>query len=213
MVGSQSSPGTRLVFLGLIILAFLTTPRPKGGYCFELVLRPPQLAFFEWPAVLPEDFDFPWFEIWDTEQSRKESELIWKIAHKAVVVNEWRGEISPTIPQACPTCASGVAELVIHRFWSCPQALRMWQFTSDILGLFTSNLLEVQWRHAVFGDTIQFNNLAVLRHSTLLPSGTYGLCGIKWIFIGCNGTMVKLLILFGKDLLIMERLHGPRCSP
>jgi hypothetical protein len=122
---------------------FLEYTTAKGRMLLRARTAPPQLALFKWLAILPEDFDFLWSEIWDAERAWKEFGLIWKIAHKVVVVNEWREKISPTIPQACPMCASGVAKLVIHRFWSCPQVLRTWQFTSDILGLFTSNLLEV----------------------------------------------------------------------
>jgi hypothetical protein len=90
------------------------------------------------------------------------------MAHRAIAINEWRGKISPSTSHACPTCTSGATESVIHRFWSCPHALRTWQFTSDILGLLTSNLPEVEWRHALFGETIQSNSQAILRHWVLL---------------------------------------------
>jgi hypothetical protein len=93
----------------------------------------PNVVMRKWQGVLPITYKLRWDNTWDRERIRKEAGLIWLAWHRAVAVNEWRGRINRNIPQDCPVCGSGAIELVLHRFWECEAARRVWSWGLYIL--------------------------------------------------------------------------------
>lgn len=83
---------------------------------------PPQVALRKWDLILLGDFKFQWATIWDTRRVRIEADLLWRISHKALAVNQWRGCISP-VDMRCHVCLTGEDETIPQRFWGCLQSL------------------------------------------------------------------------------------------
>jgi hypothetical protein len=76
----------------------------------------PNVVIRKWQGVLPETYKFRWDNTWDGERIKKEAGLIWLTWHRAVAINEWRGQVNRVIPQRCPVCGIGATESVLHRF-------------------------------------------------------------------------------------------------
>jgi hypothetical protein len=90
--------------------SFLDYITAKGRAILRTRHPPFTLAISKWAQVLPRDFQFPWADVWDVEQARKESGLLWRLAHRTVVVNVWHSVISSTIILDCPVCNTTAAE-------------------------------------------------------------------------------------------------------
>jgi hypothetical protein len=93
----------------------------------------PDVIESKWQGVLPANFRLRWDNTWDSERICKEAGLIWLTWHRAVAINEWRGQFTTTTPQGCPMCLSGAPELVLHRFWECKSAKVAWFWGIHIL--------------------------------------------------------------------------------
>jgi hypothetical protein len=93
----------------------------------------PNVVTIKWQGVLPMDYKLRWDNVWDGEKVRKEAGLIWLVWHRAVAVNEWRGRINVTMPQACKVCNTGTVESILHRFWECNSAKKVWSWDMPIL--------------------------------------------------------------------------------
>jgi hypothetical protein len=76
----------------------------------------PDVVATKWQGVLPKNYNLRWANAWDDKRVRKEAGLIWMTWHRAVAVNERRGQINVAIPQACRVCNNGTLESVLHRF-------------------------------------------------------------------------------------------------
>jgi hypothetical protein len=85
--------------------------------------------------------------------------MLWRIAHRAVAVNLWRGKISPFVVLNCPICDTGEVETVVHCFWSCLFSQRVWQVLLCLLSilLLEDSLLEVDihWHHAILEEQLE----------------------------------------------------------
>lgn len=126
----------------------------KGRAILRRTHPPPEVAATKWDSILPPDFDFQWGSIWDNRRIRKESDLLWRICHKALAVNHWRGKISPTIDTSCPICKCNAAETIAHRFWDCPDTQRVWRYSCEFLSRIendTSTDIIIDTSHAMFG--------------------------------------------------------------
>jgi hypothetical protein len=138
--------------------------------------QPPlQLARRKWSPTLPDDFKFRWSTIWDHERQKKEVGLMWQIWHKAVVVNVWRGKISPNIDVSCTVCDSGQDETVLHRFWDCIASQQVWYAVTCLLKHLAApttndgwNLPD--WKQTIFAQRLPCKFHKVSRYWTLLKS-------------------------------------------
>jgi hypothetical protein len=84
-------------------------------------------------GVLPAHFNFDWKKLWDRTRARKESTLIWLMWHHGVVVNAWRHSINAEFNGDCSLCHPQVEESILHRFWHCPSACRIWDWATSLL--------------------------------------------------------------------------------
>lgn len=87
----------------------------------------------KWGGTLPDDFRLRWKTVWHKDRTWKEARLIWLIWHYVVAVNHWRGRIDGTMDIRCPVCPRRSEESMLHRFWECLSAQRVWQWAIHIM--------------------------------------------------------------------------------
>nr|PNR58296.1 hypothetical protein PHYPA_005291 [Physcomitrium patens] len=87
---------------------------------------------FQWDPGRFRWKDHDGFNVWD-KRTRKEAGLLWLVWHCAVAVNILRGRMNVNVAQSCPVCAEGIAETMIHTFWECSAANRVWKWGSSTL--------------------------------------------------------------------------------
>lgn len=91
----------------------------------------------KWSGVLPISYRLQWLNTRDSETIKKEAGLIWAVWHKRVEVNAWRAKFARQggIDQCCPMCLTGTRETVLHRFWECRAAAKVWRWGMLVMDL------------------------------------------------------------------------------
>jgi hypothetical protein len=90
---------------------FMNFTTQTGRTMLRKRYTPPDLVSTKWNLQLPSNFQLDWGDTWDAERARKEAGLIWRLWHKAIVVNKWRGRISANIDTSCTMCTDAIAGL------------------------------------------------------------------------------------------------------
>lgn len=120
----------------------------------------PDVIQRKWQGILPLTHRLRWKTIWVKYRTPKEAGLVWLVWHRAVAVNAWRATVNPLTPTGCPVCPRHSHESVLHRFWECPAARRVWQW-----GIHIANTLVMSrdaqgpwqpltWKQGIFSDRI-----------------------------------------------------------
>ena len=86
----------------------------------------PDVVAKKWQGILLGRFRLRWASIWDKQRVRKEAGLLWRLWHRAVEVNAWRGVINIAIVQDCAVCRIGARETALHCFSECGMAKQAW---------------------------------------------------------------------------------------
>lgn len=143
----------------------------------------------KWNGVLPDDYQLKWKTVWLKDRTRKETCLLWLIWHRVVAVNYWRGQIDGTVGIRCLVCPRRSEESVLHRFWECLSAQRVWQWAIRIMNA----LLEghnaqgpwrlLSWRQGIFSK-------GSLRSSTLSRD-----CSLKSVRLCCGPYRSNVMML------------------
>jgi hypothetical protein len=97
----------------------------KGRAILRAHHPPLMLVVSKWAQVLPEDFQFPWADVWDVGGACKESGLLWRLTHCTVAVKVWHVVILPTIVLDCLVCNTTAPKSVVHHFWKCSKSERI----------------------------------------------------------------------------------------
>jgi len=58
---------------------------------------------------------------------------MWFVWHNAGAVHSWWAKISPGLDIACNCCPTGAEETPVHRFYHCPQARYVWDYSQSIM--------------------------------------------------------------------------------
>jgi hypothetical protein len=116
----------------------------------------PDVVNTKWQGVLPENYKLRWENVWDSERIWKEVGLIWLTWHRAVAINEWRGQINYATPQGCLVCLTGDMESILQRFWKCKSAKATWAWDIHILQVARQAIDQAgdgnQWRRGYVRD-------------------------------------------------------------
>ena len=93
----------------------------------------PSVVQEKWGGTLSASYKLRWLNAWDKEREKKEAGLLWAIWHKGVAVNAWQGQFQNQVDQRCVVCNMGARETVLHCFWECPKAIKVWKWCENIL--------------------------------------------------------------------------------
>jgi hypothetical protein len=145
--GKKESKSTTMLFYGPVVdLTFdqlqycwqdgsslIQYSAKKGRMFLRAKVARRDLASHKWQGILPANYQFNWKHLWDKTRTRKESMLIWLMWHHGVVVNAWRKMIKNEFRGDCCLCYPQVEETILHRFWSCPSAQRIWDWAISLM--------------------------------------------------------------------------------
>lgn len=78
-----------------------------------------------------------WSAICKSFRSTKHNALAWQVAYRIIATNKWRFPKLLDLDQlkACATCRPHVLVDVNHVVWGCPQANRIWKWSTFMLQL------------------------------------------------------------------------------
>ena len=136
----------------------------------------PDVVEKKWRGILPMGFRLRWSTIWDKQRIRKEAGLLWRIWHRAVEVNTWRGAINDTISQDCSVCRVGARETVLHCFWERKMAKDAWTWGLKIIQALADgprsrrHWAPVNWKQSIFSYRVPRRFRDVGRFWSLLRS-------------------------------------------
>jgi hypothetical protein len=105
----------------------------KGREFIRQSLPQRNLAHEKWQGILPANHRFEWKQVWNKTRARKESLLIWLMWHQGVAVNAWRHRLNNEFSGDCCFCHPPSEETILHRFWSCPSAQRVWDWATSLV--------------------------------------------------------------------------------
>ena len=134
----------------------------------------PDVVENKWRGILPQGFRLRWSTIWDSQRIRKEAGLLWRMWHRAVEVNAWRGAINATINQDCMVCQVGARETVLHCFWECKAAKEAWSWGLRIIRALADGpgrhrrWAPLNWKQSIFSYRVPRRFRDVGRFWTLL---------------------------------------------
>jgi len=111
------------------MFAFTTTLKRKMLKDFK-----PKINMMKkrWVGVLPFTFKLRWMNIWSKTRNWKETNFMWALWNKAIVVNTWRTKMDNSINQTCPLC-SNKKKFTLHKFWESCHAQWAWEYTQGIV--------------------------------------------------------------------------------
>jgi len=58
---------------------------------------------------------------------------MWSVFHSVVAVHTWRAWINTSIDTRCNCCDLGTEESPYHRFYACPRAMEVWDYSQSII--------------------------------------------------------------------------------
>lgn len=120
----------------------------------------PDVVTRKWRGILPGGFRLRWASIWDRQRVRKEAGLLWRLWHRAVEVNEWRGVINENLVQDCVVCRTGARETALHCFWECEMAKKAWEWGLMIIQTLADGSRQqrrwapVNWKQSIFAHRV-----------------------------------------------------------
>ena len=94
---------------------------------------PCTIAETKWTGMLPTNFHFQWKLFWDKMRACKKSTLIQLLWHQGIAVNVWRHKINEEFKEECCFCLPQVEETILHCFWHCSSAQRVWDWATLLL--------------------------------------------------------------------------------
>ena len=106
--------------------------------------------------VVPHGFCLQWSTIWDKQRIRKEASLFWRMSHRAIEVNAWRGVINVNLVQNCSVCRIGTREMILHCFWECKTAKDGWAWDLVIIRALANGPRSqrrwalINWKQSIF---------------------------------------------------------------
>jgi hypothetical protein len=118
------------------------------------------LAATKWRGVLPANHRFNWKQLWNKTRARKESMIIWLIWHQGIAVNAWRHMINAEFREDCCFCLPRIEESILHRFWDCPSARRVWNWATSLMNKLRTRRSHVgpwpafEMKDVIFTDTL-----------------------------------------------------------
>jgi hypothetical protein len=136
----------------------------------------PDVVDRKWRGILPQGFRLRWSTVWDNQRVRKEAGLLWRMWHRAVKVNSWRGAINVNIVQSCPVCWIGARETVLHCFWECKAAKEAWNWGMTIIQTLADgpqrqrHWTPINWKQSIFSYRVPRRFRVVGRFWALLRS-------------------------------------------
>lgn len=87
----------------------------------------------KWHGLVRAHFEHDWRDVWLTTRLRKKAAFMWSVYLQAVAVNHWRHQAFPDLSVECTCCDRGEAKTLIHCFYDCELAARVWAFVATIL--------------------------------------------------------------------------------
>jgi hypothetical protein len=153
----------------------------------------PDIVERKWRGILPRGFRLRWSTVWDKQRIRKEAGLLWRIWHRTVEVNSWRGIININIVQNCPVCRIGARETVLHCFWECKMAKDAWSWGMMIIKALADGprrqrrWTPINWKQSIFSYRVPRRFREVGRFWTLLRTTILWTVWIQHNDIAHNG--------------------------